>query len=341
MRFIDLFCGIGGFHLALAKRGHQCVFASEIDKIAKQDYHSNFGIKPTGDITNVASSDIPPHDILCGGFPCQAFSQAGNQLGFNEARGTLFFDIIRIAKYHQPKFLLLENVKNLQYHDNGKTIATIYSLLDEIGYNTSHQILASNDYNFPQKRERVYITAIRKDLNLYQSAPKKSEEFTTIEDIKELDLPVNNKPTDFFTRNEVIFTTNSRLPEFYQKHQNESLIEFDLTDDSFERYIPGRTNKLIQLGFIKKYIRHRVQGIFYSSMGVCPTLPTMNNRYIYIDGYVRLLSKLEQTRVMGFPDNHIISDKHFYKRLGNAVIPGMVGKVFDAITPNPGPKMLF
>jgi len=119
-KFIDLFCGIGGFHLALSSFGAQCVFASDIDKEACAVYEKNFNMKPDGDITKIEAKDIPKHDILCAGFPCQPFSISGNQKGFDDekGRGKLFFDIVRIAKYHKPKVLLLENVKNFEKHDN-------------------------------------------------------------------------------------------------------------------------------------------------------------------------------------------------------------------------------
>ena len=121
-KFIDLFCGIGGFHQAMADLGGECVYASDIDADCRKTYERNYGIKPDGDITKVEAKDIPAHNVLCGGFPCQAFSKAGNRLGFADpTKGTLFFDIMRIAKYHKPEYMLLENVRNLASHDGGKT----------------------------------------------------------------------------------------------------------------------------------------------------------------------------------------------------------------------------
>lgn len=124
-KFIDLFCGIGGFHLALSSFGAECVFACDIDKRAKETYKTNFGIEPEGDITKIKNKLIPTHDILCAGFPCQPFSISGNQEGFKDPRGKLFFQIIRIARFHQPKIILLENVKNCKVHDGGMTLQTI------------------------------------------------------------------------------------------------------------------------------------------------------------------------------------------------------------------------
>jgi len=132
--FIDLFAGIGGFHLALKSMGAECVFASEWDKFAADTYEKNFHFKPYGDITQINEKNIPNHDILCGGFPCQAFSISGKQKGFEDTRGTLFFDIARLVDYHKPKVLFLENVKNLAKHDEGKTLKTIIKTLEDLEY---------------------------------------------------------------------------------------------------------------------------------------------------------------------------------------------------------------
>ena len=135
-KFIDLFCGIGGFHQAMVDLGGECVYASDIDSDCRKTYERNYGIKPDGDITKVEAVDIPEHDVLCGGFPCQAFSKAGKRLGFaDETKGILFFDICRILKHHMPKYALLENVRNLASHDGGNTWRVIHDTLDELGYN--------------------------------------------------------------------------------------------------------------------------------------------------------------------------------------------------------------
>jgi DNA (cytosine-5)-methyltransferase 1 len=164
--FIDLFAGIGGFHLAMTNLGGDCVFASEIDEAARSVYYDNFRLMPEGDITGIGEKQIPPHDVLCAGFPCQSFSKAGKRGGINDPRGTLFFDIVRIAKYHQPKYLLLENVRNLAGHDNGNTWKTIKYNLELIGYNCPDlPVIFSPHYiGIPQFRERVFILCKRKDL---------------------------------------------------------------------------------------------------------------------------------------------------------------------------------
>jgi len=166
-KFIDLFCGIGGFHQAMADLGGECVYASDIDPDCRKTYERNYGIKPDGDITKIEAGDIPVHDVLCGGFPCQAFSKAGKRLGFADAtKGTLFFDIMRIAKYHYPKYMLLENVRNLASHDGGNTWRVIHDSIIEAGYNVIDEpvIFSPHYIGVPQHRERVFIMCVRKDI---------------------------------------------------------------------------------------------------------------------------------------------------------------------------------
>lgn len=166
-RYIDLFCGIGGFHQALSDLGGECVYASDIDADCRKTYERNYGIKPDGDITKVKAEDIPPHDVLCGGFPCQAFSKAGKRLGFADTtKGTLFFDIMRIAEFHKPKYMLLENVRNLASHDHGNTWRVIHDSIVEAGYNIIDEpvIFSPHYIGVPQHRERVFIMCVRKDI---------------------------------------------------------------------------------------------------------------------------------------------------------------------------------
>lgn len=161
-KFIDLFAGIGGFHYAFKSYGAKCVFASEIDKKAVETYSINHGIIPKGDITKIKESEIPTHDILCAGFPCQAFSISGKQKGFEDTRGTLFFDIARIINFHSPKVLLLENVKNFVKHDKGKTLKTVLNTLEKLNYTVFYKVLNTSNFGLPQNRERVYIVGFNK-----------------------------------------------------------------------------------------------------------------------------------------------------------------------------------
>ena len=162
-RSIDLFAGIGGTRLGFYQTGRvKVVFSSEFNKFSARTYEANFGEQPAGDITQIDASSIPDHDILVGGFPCQAFSQAGLKKGFDDARGTMFFEIARILREKRPKAFLLENVKNLRSHDHGRTFATIRQILEEPGYDVHAKVLAAKDFGVPQHRERIYIVGFDK-----------------------------------------------------------------------------------------------------------------------------------------------------------------------------------
>lgn len=166
-KYIDLFCGIGGFHQAMESLGGKCVFASDIDEDCRKTYKANYGIMPAGDITKIEAKDIPTHDVLCAGFPCQTFSKAGKRLGFeDETKGTLFFDICRIMEYHKPQYALLENVRNLASHDHGNTWKVIHDRLVKSGYNLLPEpvIFSPHYIGIPQHRERVFIMCVRKDI---------------------------------------------------------------------------------------------------------------------------------------------------------------------------------
>lgn len=165
--FIDLFAGIGGFHQAMVNLGGECVFASEIDKYAKETYKENYGVEPHGDITKIDEKDIPEHDVLCAGFPCQSFSKAGNREGLDDIRGTLFFDIARILTEHRTKYIILENVRNLVSHDNGNTWDVISSTLRRLGYRLSKEpiLISPHHLGIPQQRERVVILGIYDPIN--------------------------------------------------------------------------------------------------------------------------------------------------------------------------------
>lgn len=196
-KFIDLFCGIGGFHQAMKSIGGECVFASDIDPDCRKTYEQNYGLKPAGDIKKIKAKDIPAHDMLCGGFPCQAFSKAGKRLGFeDETKGTLFFDICRILKYHKPKYVLLENVRNLASHDKGNTWKVIHDQLDALGYNLpSNPVIFSPHYfGIPQHRERVYIMCVRKDIGSIKpfSFDKKNAKSCSIDSILQKDCDIPN-----------------------------------------------------------------------------------------------------------------------------------------------------
>jgi DNA (cytosine-5)-methyltransferase 1 len=165
LRFVDLFAGLGGFHLALERLGHECVFASEIDEVLRELYERNFGLRPVGDIRDVPTEQVPPHDVLCAGFPCQPFSKAGEQLGVDCPRwGDLFDHVLRIARHHRPGYLLLENVPNLKRHRRGATWKSMEAQLREEGYAVDSTLLSPHQFGIPQVRERLYIVASRAGL---------------------------------------------------------------------------------------------------------------------------------------------------------------------------------
>ncbi|MFA7082308.1 MAG: DNA cytosine methyltransferase [Bacteroidales bacterium] len=296
-KFIDLFAGIGGFHLALNSFGAECVFASEWDKEATQTYSENFSSVPEGDITLIDEKDIPQHDIICGGFPCQAFSVAGNQKGFDDTRGTLFFDIARIINYHRPKIVFLENVKNIEKHNDGKTIEIILNTLDELGYVVFHKVLNSSNYGLPQNRERIYFVGYRKDLGVKKfSFPKPPNTIVSIKDILE------NEPTNvkFIDRPDInIYKTFSNL--------------FDLT---YNRPLQiGKVNKGGQGERIYDVNGHGITLSAYGGgIGAKTGLFLINDK-------IRKLTPRECARVQGFPDTFIINKKinQAYKQFGNSV----------------------
>lgn len=301
-KFIDLFSGIGGFHLALNSLGAKCIFASEWDKYASETYQENFEIKPSGDITQIKETEIPAHDILCAGFPCQAFSISGKQKGFEDTRGTLFFDIARIANYHKPKVLFLENVKNLVKHDKGNTFRTILYTLEELGYNVFAKVLNSGHFGLPQNRERVYIVAFHKTI--------KAESFSFPTPINRpvcLEQILENSPNDakIIRRNDI---------EIYKNYSASGSL-FSETE------LP---NKPIQIGKVNK----GGQGErIYHPLGHAITLSaygggvgSKTGLYL-IDGKIRKLSPRECARVQGFPDDFIINSSitQAYKQFGNSV----------------------
>src|SRR5574344_2610167 len=195
--FVDLFAGVGGMRIEFQNLGGKCMFSSEIDKYAQKTYELNFGEKPAGDITKIDAKDIPNHDVLVGGFPCQAFSIAGKRGGFKDTRGTLFFDVARIIKEKQPKAFFLENVKGLTNHRSGKTLATILNVLrEDLGYVVPEpQIMNAKNFGVPQNRERIFIVGFRADLGITAEDfeyPEATDTTKCIKDIME-EKPVSAK----------------------------------------------------------------------------------------------------------------------------------------------------
>mgnify|MGYP000014470357 FL=1 len=182
MKFIDLFAGIGGMRLPFEILGGKCVFTSEIDKFAKQTYEANFTGEVAGDITKIKEEEIPGHDLLLAGFPCQSFSQAGLKKGFGDTRGTMFFEVARILAHHKPNYFLLENVKGLKNHDGGQTLKVMLNILSNLGYKTHCKVLNAKDFGVPQNRERIFLVGTR-GANLSYSFPKPTNKLVKLGDI--------------------------------------------------------------------------------------------------------------------------------------------------------------
>jgi DNA (cytosine-5)-methyltransferase 1 len=306
-KFIDLFAGIGGFRLALQSHGGNCVFSSEWDANSQDTYERNFGERPRGDITKIHEDEIPSHDVICGGFPCQAFSISGKQKGFEDARGTLFYDVARIARHHKPKVLFLENVKNLVRHDSGRTMQVILATLDEIGYNVYSRVLCSSDYGVPQARERVYIVAFRKDLDSTQfKFPSPSKKTVTVSDVLESEI-------DFGP-----YLISRPDMTFFLK---------EVTDPRRPRQV-GKINKG---GQGERIYSINAAGITLSAYGGGAASKT--GAYLVDDNTVRKLTPRECARLQGFPERYKIHENRnlAYKQFGDSVSVPVLTAIFGEI----------
>ena len=313
-KFIDLFAGIGGFHYALSSFGAKCVFASEWDKHASETYKINFGIEPKGDITLIKEDEIPNHDILCGGFPCQAFSVSGKQKGFDDTRGTLFFDIARIVNHHNPKVLFLENVKNLAKHDDGKTLSTIINTLEKLDYKVFTKVFNASNFGLPQNRERVYIVAFNNKLNSDNfKFPLPTNERICLDDILEKD-PKNAK---IIERDDIVINKKYYLESslFNEKQLLNKPIQI------------GKVNKGGQGERIYHPLGHAITLSAYGGgVGSKTGLYMVNDK-------IRKLSPRECARVQGFPDTFILdkTDTQSYKQFGNSVSINVLQNVVISI----------
>ncbi len=220
-RFIDLFAGIGGIRLGFESVGGHCVFSSEFDEDACKTYEANFGEHPSGDITKIDAKDIPDFDILLGGFPCQAFSIIGKKEGFaNETCGTLFFDIERILKEKQPPAFMLENVRNLTAHDNGKTFVVIREHLEKLGYHVYAKVLNALDYGVPQKRERIIIVGFMDDVRFSFPAPVPEAERKALADVLEERVDQKYYVRDVIRQSRLSRLKDKDYPKPYISHEN-------------------------------------------------------------------------------------------------------------------------
>ena len=282
--FVDLFAGIGGFHLAMHQLGGNCLFACEWDKCAQETYAENYGIVPAGDITRIREEDIPPHDVLCAGFPCQAFSKAGKQLGFaDETKGTLFFDVERILRHHRTKYIILENVRNLVSHDNGNTWRTIHDHLVNLGYRLTPDplIVSPHYFGIPQLRERVVVLGVydpdNAHLPLEISLPVfKGKSDCTLDSVLEKD---NRDPRYKLSDDEV--EVINTWDEFY-KGIREKVIGFPIWLDWFKTPPPPgdempqwKRNFVLKNNALYRNNKTFIDGWLKRHDGLCAFTPTM------------------------------------------------------------------
>jgi DNA (cytosine-5)-methyltransferase 1 len=289
--FIDLFAGIGGIRIPFEEIGGKCVFSSESDKYAQDTYEANFGERPFGDLTKIAINDIPSHDILLAGFPCQAFSIMGKGLGFADTRGTLFFEIERILKAKKPKAFLLENVKRLVSHDNKNTFRIILQKLDNLGYNVSWKIMNALDYGLPQKRERVIIVGFRESANFI--FPEAVHNHPKLQDFLESHDKVDKKyfASDMISKKRLNSIEGKKVPTPAIWHENKS-------------------------GNI---------GIHEYS---CALRAGASYNYLLVDG-IRRLSTKECLNLQGFPKDFkiYVPDIQIRKQVGNSVPINLIREV--------------
>lgn len=296
-KFIDLFAGLGGFRIALESLGAKCVYSNEWDKAVCEVYEDNFGDYPDGDITKVDEKKIPDHDILCAGFPCQAFSISGNQRGFEDSRGTLFFDVARIVKEKKPKVVFMENVKNFASHDNGKTLSVVKNTMEQLGYSFFYKVLNAKDYGIPQKRERIYMVCFREDMRV--------EDFQYPHKIN-----LTKHVEDYLIKDE------KEVSNLWIERKDMQMKA--IPDDKY-------SCKPIRLGTVNK----GGQGErIYSIKGTAITLSANGGGVFaktggyYINGKTRRLHPRECARIMGYPDSYVIcqSQNQAYKQFGNSVV---------------------
>ncbi len=299
LRFIDLFAGIGGFRIALESVGAKCVFSSEIDKGACETYERNFGEMPNGDITKIAESEVPDHDILCAGFPCQAFSIGGYRKGFDDTRGTMFFEVARILKKKKPSAFILENVRGILNHDKGKTIETIRSILDSLGYDSFESLMNTKHHGLPQNRDRWFCVGFRKNLKISNfEFPEK--------------IPLKKTVSDFLEKN----VQGHEMTKIAAMHVKNHYAQFLGKTDSITIASEIRPSRCIM-----------------KNDGISPCLTakmgTGGNNIPVVVELERKFTVRECLRLMGFPDEYKIKEltHQSYKQIGNSVVVPIVASI--------------
>ena len=359
MKFLDLFAGIGGFRLGMEAAGHECIGFCEIDKFARASYkaiHNTEGENELHDITRVTDDEVRAigHiDVICGGFPCQAFSIAGARRGFEDTRGTLFFEIARFASILKPKYLFLENVKGLLNHDKGNTFETILSALDELGYDVEWQVLNSKNFGVPQNRERVFIIGHLRGQRTRNVFPL-SRESQSISNQSVIKIG-NVNPSG-----------NGMNGEVYQA---EGLAPTLTTNKGEGQKIAIKSNTIKQFGVLQPNFNQ--SGVVYETDGIAPTIrayqggnlepkiiqrghgynrggehdiaPTLTSNSYHennhlSDGYrIRKLTPRECWRLQGFPDwafdkaQEVNSNSQLYKQAGNSVTVNVIAAIAERL----------
>lgn len=295
--FVDLFAGIGGIRIPFTELGGKCVFSSEWDKAAQISYSYNFGEVPFGDITKINSDSIPKHDVLLAGFPCQAFSIIGKMKGFADTRGTMFFEVARILQHHQPKAILLENVKQLVSHDGGKTFKVILDTLAELGYSVKWKILNALDFGLPQKRERVIIVGFKSEAAC--------EQFN-------------------FDFEPIAYNLASVLED--DKNVDSSLFASDMILDKRRKRVEGKNV------FYPSVWHENKSGNISILPYACALRTGASYNYLLINGYRRPSSR-ELLRFQGFPEKFKIEVSHqeIRRQTGNSVAVPMIRAVAKKI----------
>jgi DNA (cytosine-5)-methyltransferase 1 len=348
MRFLDLFAGIGGFRLGLERAGHECVGFCEIDEFARQTYKANFdteGEVEWHDITKVTDGQARELrgkvDLIAGGFPCQAFSVAGKRRGFEDTRGTLFFEIARIAKQIEPRFLLLENVKGLLSHDEGRTFAIILSTLDELGYDAEWQVLNSKDFGVPQNRKRVFIIGHSRRFPRREVFPITRASGQTLRQIvggsqgyrvydpQGVSVTLASQAGGMGAKTG-LYVVPVLTPDRVEKRQNGRRFK-EPGEPMFTLTAQDRHGVLVKPSHIpgSHDINNTVRA---SGRG---SLTAKHNHDIIHDGVrIRRLTPLECFRLQGFPDEHFhnakavgVSDRQLYIQAGNAVTVNVVYEI--------------
>lgn len=323
MKYVSLFSGIGGFDLALNRLGHECVYANDFDKYCKITYDKNFEHKlDTTPIENVPTNTIPDHDILVGGFPCQSFSIAGKRRGFDDTRGTMFFEIARILRDKRPRYFILENVKGLLSHDSGKTFQTILKVLSDLGYECQWQVLNSKNFGVPQNRERVFIVG-------HLRGERRPEVFP-IRSLSEPDIVIPTLTTRYYQAQ-----ANGGYLREITKSQSQGYRVYDTkgistTLASQAGGVGAKTGLYAIPVLTPNRIEKRQNGRRFKENGEPAFTLTAQDRHGVYDGAkIRRLTPLECERLQGFPDgwSQGISDTQRYKQLGNAVTVNVVYEI--------------